>query len=170
MRTPLIKIVVAGDGNVGKTSLIRQYTEGKFEISRVATIGVDFHFHTVQLPDGPVRLSIWDMAGQEHFKFLRSSFYRGSRAAVLVYDVTSPESLEHLVKWREEILQVLPDELFILVGNKIDLDRTQTPEIARRFSEIIKAPYMETSALTGEGVSDLFQMVALLAMTKVSED
>ncbi len=170
MRTPLIKVVVAGDGNVGKTSLIRCYIEGKFEISRVATIGVDFHTHTVQLPDGPVKLSIWDMAGQDHFRFLRSSFYRGSCAAILVYDVTSPESLEHLVKWREEILQVVPDEPFILIGNKIDLERTQDPEIARRFSKMIKAPYLETSALTGEGVSDLFQRVAVLAMTKFSDD
>ncbi len=100
MDTRLIKVVFAGDGNVGKTSLIRSYTEGKFSSSRVKTIGVDFHTHTVVLPQGKVKLSIWDMAGQEHFQFLRSSFYPGSRAAALVYDITLPESLEHLATWR----------------------------------------------------------------------
>ena len=60
---PLLKIVVAGDGNVGKTSLIRQYCEGRFEQSRVATIGVDFQTKMVEIKGKPVKLSIWDMAG-----------------------------------------------------------------------------------------------------------
>ncbi len=163
MSAPLVKVVVAGDGNVGKTSLIRRYTEDKFDISRVATIGVDFHTHTVDFPDGQIRLSIWDMAGQERFKIMRPGFYRGSRAAALVYDVTSPESLEHLVSWRKEILEAVPDQNFIVVGNKIDLDRVQNPDIARRFAESIHAPYLETSALTGEGVTEMFKIMAQIA-------
>lgn len=169
MNIPLVKVVVAGDGNVGKTSLIRLYTEGKFEASRVATIGVDFHIHTVQLPEGPAKLSIWDVAGQEQFRFFRSGFYRGSRATALVYDVTVPTTLEHLVGWREEILEVVPDEKFIVVGNKIDLERVQNPEIAQRFARLIKAPYVETSALTGDGVADLFQTLAVMATTHVDK-
>lgn len=163
MNTPLVKVVFAGDGNVGKTSLIRQYCEGKFEQSRVATIGVDFQTHTVHLPYGAVRLSIWDMAGQERFQVMRPGFYRGSRAAALVYDVTQPISLEHLVGWREEIIKVVPDEKFLVVGNKIDLERVQDPRIARRFAQAIGAPYLETSALTGEGVAELFKWLAVLA-------
>ncbi len=62
------KVVVAGNGNVGKTSLIRRWCEGKFETSRVMTIGVDFQSKLVQLPEGEVKLSIWDMAGQERFR------------------------------------------------------------------------------------------------------
>jgi small GTP-binding protein len=163
MSIPLVKVVFAGDGNVGKTSLIRRYCEGKFEQSRVATIGVDFQTHTVHLPDGAVKLSIWDMAGQERFQIMRPGFYRGSRAAALVYDVTLPVSLEHLVGWREEILNVVPNEKFLVVGNKIDLERVQDPRIARRFAQAIGAPYLETSALMGEGVSELFTQLAILA-------
>lgn len=163
MKTRLLKVVFAGDGNVGKTSLIRSYTEGKFEISRVTTIGVDFHTHTVVLPEGKIRLSIWDMAGQERFQFLRSGFYPGSRAAALVYDVTLPESLEHLAGWRDEILKVVPDERFVVVGNKIDLERAQNPQPAQLFANKIAAPYFETSARTGEGIEAVFKSLAVLA-------
>jgi len=163
MDTPLVKVVFAGDGNVGKTSLIRSYTEGRFETSRVATIGVDFHTHTVDLPQGKIKLSIWDMAGQERFQFLRTGFYPGSRAAALVYDVTAPESLEHLAGWREEILKVVPKIKFIVVGNKADLERAQVPEAARLFAGKIGAAYYETSARTGGGVEELFRSLALLA-------
>lgn len=164
MSTSLIKVVIAGDGSVGKTSLIRRYTEGKFDISRTATIGVDFHTHTVDLPDRQIQLSIWDMAGQERFKIVRPGLYRGSQATALVYDVTVPASLEHLHSWREEILAAVPDQKFIVVGNKIDLERTQEPGPARRFAEAIKAPYLETSALTGEGVTEMFMSLAQTAM------
>ncbi len=164
MSIPTIKVVVAGDGNVGKTSLIRRYTEGKFNISRVATIGVDFYTKTVDLPNGQIRLSIWDMAGQERFQIVRPGFYRGSRAAALVYDVTVPESLEHLQNWREEIIAVIPDQKFVVVANKIDLDRVQNPDEASHFAESIDAPLLETSALTGDGVNEMFLLVAKIAI------
>jgi len=110
-----------------------------------------------------VRLSIWDMAGQERFQFLRADFYRGSRAAALVYDVSSPETLDHLVGWRSEITQVVPDILFVVVGNKIDLKRTTDSQAARGFAERIGCPYLETSALTGQGVAEMFHTLAQLA-------
>lgn len=162
---PLLKVVIAGDGNVGKTSLIRRYCEGKFEASRVATIGVDFQTQTVPLPGGPVRLSIWDMAGQDQFEVVRLGFYRGSRAAALVHDVTESGSLKHLRRWRDEILNVVPDQAFIVVGNKIDLEgeRALPPAAAEAFADWIEAPYLETSALTGRGVRALFETLARLA-------
>ena len=162
---PLVKVAIAGDGNVGKTSLIRLHTKGKFEISRVATIGVDFQTHTEQLPQGSVKLSIWDMAGQERFQFLRADFYRGSRAAALVYDVTAPETLKHLVNWQIEITEVVPGIQLMVVGNKIDLERAHDPQAAKGFAEIIGCPYLETSAFTGEGVADMFRTLAELAVT-----
>jgi len=163
MNPRLLKVVFAGDGNVGKTSLIRSYTEGRFETSRVATIGVDFHTHILDLPQGKIKLSIWDMAGQPRFQFLRTGFYPGSRAAALVYEVTDPESLEHLAGWREEILKVVPQVKFIVVGNKADLERAQGPETALLFAGKIGAAYHETSARTGVGVEELFRSLALLA-------
>jgi small GTP-binding protein len=163
MNPRLVKVVFAGDGNVGKTSLIRSYTEGKFESSRVATIGVDFATHLVDLPQGQVKLSIWDMAGQERFQSLRTGFYPGSRAAALVYDVTAPESLEHLARWRAEILKVVPAEKFVVVANKVDLDPAHKSDLARLFAQKIGAPYFETSARTGAAVEAMFRSMAELA-------
>jgi len=176
---PLLKVVVVGDGAVGKTTLIRRYCEGKFHASRVATIGVDFYTQQVQLPDsagvhtqravrGRVRLSIWDLAGQEQFEVVRTGFYRGSRAAVLVYDVTSTSSLGNLKRWRDEVLEVLPGQPFVVVGNKVDLERTVSPELGRRAAAYFEAPYVETSALTGEGVAELFETLAVLAVRGTS--
>jgi small GTP-binding protein len=160
MGTRLVKVVFAGDGNVGKTSLIRSFTEGKFETARVTTIGVDFHTHTVELPEGKIKLSIWDMAGQEQFQFLRNSFYPGCRAAALIYDVTAPFSLEHLARWRDEILKVVPEAKFVVVGNKADLDRVQGPAMAATFAKRIGAPYFETSARTGQGIEAVIKCLA----------
>ncbi len=160
----VLKVVVAGDGAVGKTSLIRRYCEGKFEHTRVATIGVDFQTQKVELPDRTVKLSIWDMAGQERFAVVRAGFYRGSRAAVLVYDVTEPQSLVDLTRWREEVLTAVQEQPFLVIGNKIDLERVVPTEEGRAFAESIGAPYVETSALTGDGVPTLFETLANLAL------
>ena len=161
---PVLKVVVAGDGNVGKTSLIRRYCEGKFEQTRVATIGVDFQTQTVDLAGKTVKLSIWDMAGQDRFQIIRAGFYRGSRAGALVYDVTEPGSLENLGRWRDEILEAVEQQLFIVVGNKIDLERTQQPEQAQEFANSLQAPSLETSALDGDGVAQLFETLAKLGL------
>ncbi len=161
---PVLKVVVAGDGTVGKTSLVRRFCEGKFEQTRVATIGVDFQTKLVELPGRTVKLSIWDMAGQDRFQVIRSGFYRGSRAAALVYDVTVPETFEHLRRWREEVLQAMPEQPFLVVGNKIDLERVQAREQAEGFATEIQAAYLETSALSGEGVPALFETLARLSL------
>lgn len=163
---PVVKVVVAGDAGVGKTSLIRRYCEGRFEASRVATIGVDFQTQTVPLPGGPVKLSIWDLAGQDHFEFVRRTFYRGSRAAALVYDVTRPETLADLRRWAEEVLANVPEARFLVVGNKVDLPHRSWSEPAQEFAASLEAPYLETSARTGQGVRALFETLARLAATR----
>ncbi len=160
---PVLKIVIAGDGNVGKTSLIRRYCEGKFEQSRVATIGVDFQTRKVELPGGPVKLSIWDMAGQERFQVMREGFYRGSLAAALVYDLTEPKSLENLVKWRKEILKVVPGLPMIVVGNKRDLAPDHPMTHGRMLADKINSYHIATSALTGDGVDEMFTSLAMFA-------
>jgi small GTP-binding protein len=167
-KIPVLKVVIAGDGNVGKTSLVRRYCEGKFEASRVATIGVDFQTKVVELPGGSVKLSIWDMAGQDRFRVVRGGFYRGSLATALVYDVTDPLSIANLEKWYQEIFGITPGQRFIVVGNKIDLERVEQTEAALTFAEKIAAPNLETSALTGEGVADMFTTLATLASSHLS--
>ncbi len=160
---PIIKVVMAGDGGVGKTSLIRRYCTGMFQESRIMTIGVDFHIKIVEVDGKPVKLSIWDIAGQERFGAFRDSFYRGARAVALVYDVADPLSLENLLKWQREIARVSPDCSFMVVGNKIDLPRQVQRPQAESWAQKLKFPYVETSALSGTGVEDFFNVLAQLA-------
>lgn len=158
---PLFKVAVAGDENVGKTSLIRRYCEGKFDTSRIATIGVDFQTKIVELPAGPVKLSIWDMAGQDRFQVVRTGMYRGSRAVALVFDLSTPATLEHLAAWREETKANAPAAKPLVVGNKMDL--TAARGTGKTFAASIGASYIETSAQSGEGLAEMFALLAGLA-------
>ncbi len=127
------------------------------------TIGVDFQIQVVDLGDRTVKLSIWDIAGQERFGSFRASFYRGARAVALVYDVTDPISLRNLPLWQAEIAKVAPQARFVVVGNKIDLERKVPREKVEAWVREIGLPYLETSALTGEGVQAFFTTLARLA-------
>ena len=162
---PTFKVVVAGNGNVGKTSLIRRWCEGKFETSRVMTIGVDFQTKMVSLPEGAVKLSIWDMAGQERFQSARAGFYRGSRAVALVYDLTDSSSLADLKRWAIEIHKAVGWQRYVVVGNKTDLVRATPLAAAQQLAADLRAPHLETSAATGAGVPELFETLARLAST-----
>ena len=160
---PLYKVSIAGDEAVGKTSLIRRYCEGKFEESRVATIGVDFQTKVVDLPAGAVKLSIWDMAGQSRFEVVRTGMYRGSRATALVFDLSNPATLEHLTAWCAEVQANAKATKLLVVGNKLDL--AEARGAGKAFADSIGAAYVETSAQSGEGVAELFTALAGLAST-----
>jgi small GTP-binding protein len=158
------KVIIAGDGSVGKTSLIRRYCEGKFEESRVMTIGVDFQTKTVNLGGRDIKLSIWDVAGQERFGSFRDTFYRGARAVALVYDVTVPQSFHNLGRWRDEIREVAPKVLMVVIANKVDLVGVVPPNEGRKWAKDQGMPFLETSAATGQNVEPLFKGLAHLAV------
>lgn len=160
---PVIKVAIVGDANVGKTSLVRRYSEGKFKQSRVATLGADFQTKVVDLPRGAVKLSIWDMGGQKQFAPVRKVFYSGTSAAALVYDQTSLDSLKNLETWREELQTSANTNNFLVVGNKADLESGIPNGTGERFAEIIGAKLFMTSALDGAGVEEFFYELALMA-------
>lgn len=160
---PVYKVVVAGDGSVGKTSLIRRYCEGKFEQSRLMTIGVDFQTKLVRLNGATFKLSIWDVAGQERFGSFRDTFYLGARALALVYDVTSAESFTNLERWRSEIRGIVPAAPMVLIANKIDLPVQVPADEGRRWARRHHMPFLETSAANGHNVEALFSGLAHLA-------
>ncbi len=163
---PVVKVVVAGDGFVGKTSLIRRYSKGMFQESRVMTIGVDFQTLVVEVYGQPVKLSIWDIAGQERFGSFRGGFYKGAQAVALVYDVTDQISMDNLPRWQAEIAKVAPEARFIVVGNKIDLHRAVSREQAEGWAKSKNFPYIETSALTEAGVKEFFNTLGRLAYSR----
>jgi small GTP-binding protein len=164
---PVAKVVIAGDGRTGKTSLIRRYCTGMFQESRVMTIGVDFQTKEVDVDGRVIKLSIWDIGGQDRFEAFRDAFYRGAKAVALVYDVTDWPSLNNLPRWYAEIRKVMPQARFIVVGNKTDLHRVVPRDRAKAWTNEQHLPYCETSALTGDGVDLFFKALAWLALQGV---
>ena len=112
-----------------------------------------------------VKLQIWDTGGQERFSSIRPMYYRGSLGALLIFDLTSYESFEHLPQWIEEVRSNIKSDVpFLLVGNKSDLldQRAVSIEEINSFTDKFNLYYMETSAKTGEGVGDCFYILACL--------
>jgi small GTP-binding protein len=163
---PIYKVVVAGDGNVGKTSLVRRYCEGRFEESRVMTLGVDFQTKVVTVGEKTVKLSIWDVAGQERFATFRDAFYGGAQAAALVYDVTSRQSFLNLPRWHDEIQSVVPHVPMVVIGNKADLTSEVSEEEVKAWANQFEMPMLLTSAAKGSNVEEFFTGLAWLAIRK----
>lgn len=159
---PLLKVVLLGDGGVGKTSLARRFCEGKFDNSRLMTIGVDFQTKIIELPAGQVKLSIWDLAGQARFQSIREGFYRGSLAAALVYELGNLDTLRSLGNWYREAIKNAPDIKLILVGNKADLVKGQDWE-GEKLGGLLRVPYFRTSAAHGDGVEEMFHELGEIA-------
>uniref|UniRef100_A0A8B9CD68 small monomeric GTPase n=1 Tax=Anser brachyrhynchus TaxID=132585 RepID=A0A8B9CD68_9AVES len=120
----LVKVVMAGESCVGKTSIVRRYTEpgaAATSSSYLATIGIDFKVKPITLNDTRVKLQIWDTAGQERFHTLSTSYFRGAQGFVLVYDITNMDSFQGITSWMKDIHEKAGDEVdVILLGNKCD--------------------------------------------------
>jgi small GTP-binding protein len=165
MRT--FKIVIAGNGRVGKSSLVHRYVAGQFNRSYTVTIGADFASREVELEDETIRLVIWDLAGQRRFHVVRDGFYRGAKVVILVFDITNQQSWDALPLWTEEITQRVPAAQIVIVGNKADLEheRVIPRSAAHRWAQQRRYGYLETSCATGAAVDDLFVGVAHLAVS-----
>lgn len=167
----LFKSIVVGDGGVGKTSLSVRFSKGIFTEDYKMTIGVDFHVKTitVETSEGVMtcKLQLWDTGGQERFGHIRPMYYQGALGAVVVYDLTNRASFEHLSKWIEEVrININYDIPLLLVGSKSDLvdHRTVSIREVNSFAKMFNLFYMETSAKTGEGVTDCFYVLTCLML------
>jgi small GTP-binding protein len=154
------KVVVLGDSGVGKTTLIRRHATGKFQRDISPTIGVDLTCKYYQFPTGfQLMLSIWDVSGEEIYSQVRPIYYGGSAGAMLVFDLTRPESFSRMKAWFLDLRANLKDEVpTVFLGNKKDLvgGRSVTETEARKLAESYGSKYFETSALTGENVDKAF--------------
>uniref|UniRef100_A0A914KWZ6 Ras-related protein Rab-21 n=1 Tax=Meloidogyne incognita TaxID=6306 RepID=A0A914KWZ6_MELIC len=135
------KVVLLGEGAVGKTSLMLRYTENKFINEHISTIQAAFASKHLIVDNERVELAIWDTAGQERFHALGPIYYRDSHGALLVYDITDRRSFERVKKWVEELLQMLGDTVVLfVVGNKIDLESSRVvsvEEAAKGWSDFL---------------------------------
>lgn len=166
----LFKVIIVGDGAVGKTTLATHFTYGRFIEYYKMTIGVDFFIKDVQIGDDMVKLQIWDTAGQERFAFIRPTYYSGTSGGLMVFDVNRSESFKSLDKWIAEVRTNCGDIPLLLLGNKIDLDMRQVKKSqAEKYAKKNDLLYYETSAKTGEQVFDVFSELANILYTKYKE-
>jgi len=159
----LFKLVLIGDSGVGKSCLLLRFADDNFTDSYISTIGVDFRFRTITIDKKTVKLQIWDTAGQERFRTITSAYYRGADGIIMVYDVTSSESFDHVEEWLSEVDRYANENTSkLLVGNKADLvDEKQVPEeTAQRFADKLGISFLETSAKTATNVDAAFLTMA----------
>lgn len=148
---------------VGKSCLLLQFTDKRFQPVHDLTIGVEFGARMINLQDKLVKLQIWDTAGQESFRSITRSYYRGAAGALLVYDITRRDTFQHLGRWLEEARQHSQSNMVImLIGNKNDLEhrRAVSTEEGQAFADANGLIFMETSAKTAHNVEEAFLKTA----------
>jgi len=158
-----LKMVVIGDPSVGKSSLIRRYSDNKFEDNYIPTIGTDFNLKLVKIPEvAEVSIQIWDIGGHEQFSTIRQFYYQGANSAVIVYDTTRKETFKSIKYWYDDLKKWAGKVPIAILGNKCDLkdDKHVTEGDKTRLSARISATWYETSAKTGENVNTAFEELA----------
>ena len=162
------KLILGGDGGVGKTSMVHRFVEDAFQTDYKSTIGTSIMKKecTFDGLESKVRFVIWDLAGQAQFKRVRASYLTNAEAGILVYDVTRRDTYTNIKTWYNEIKESTPTIHLILVGNKIDLGKEVSTEEGQALANKLGLSYIETSAKTGENINDAFKMLALQMIKK----
>eukprot|EP00928_Gymnodinium_smaydae_P062929 TRINITY_DN46656_c0_g1_i1.p1 TRINITY_DN46656_c0_g1~~TRINITY_DN46656_c0_g1_i1.p1 ORF type:complete len:371 (-),score=45.98 TRINITY_DN46656_c0_g1_i1:123-1235(-) len=174
MGEPLtVKLLLLGDGTVGKSQLITRYVESRFDPNFIVSIGVRTMQKTMARRGNKVKVQIWDAAGNEKFCTISPAYYASAEAVLLVYDITNHESFEHVEYWRQQVAEHgRPDVPIIILGNKTDLvdEHMVSLRVPReeeeRLSHQIGAPIFAGSAKTGEGVDEVFGSLVDAALEK----
>ncbi|NXK90883.1 RB39B protein, partial [Formicarius rufipectus] len=160
------RVIMLGDSTVGKSSLLRRYTEGVFLDAANQTVGVDFYVQFVELEPGlRVKLQFWDTAGQERFRSVTRSYYRNSAGAMLLFDITNRASFESARRWHRDVADTVQPfcTVFLLVGHKSDLggQRRVARGEAEGLAASLGAQYVETSAKDASNVALAFRMLTV---------
>ncbi|KAM9488546.1 ras-related protein Rab-42b [Clarias gariepinus] len=160
------RIIMLGDSTVGKSSMLKRYTENQFLECINETVGVDFYVHFLEVEPGMmIKLQFWDTAGQERFRSVTRSYYRNSVGGMLVFDVGNRASFEHVRDWYAEVCEhVMPNSMiFALVGHKSDREvegqRTVTKDEAEKLASQLRIPYVEASSKTGQNIPECFEVL-----------
>ncbi len=158
-----LKIMVAGDGGVGKTTLLRKYVSGTFSPDTYMTIGIEFHVKRTQCNGRSYTLQLWDLGGQPRFRFMLCSYCLGAGGAMLLFDLTRMNSLDSLSGWITDVLRKQYPTLPILIcGTKADVAGERTvsrDDVLAAAQTLYCCGYVEVSAKTGQNVDLAFDLI-----------
>ena len=161
----IFKVLLLGNSDVGKSSLLLRYVDSVWSDTFVPTIGVDFKVKTIEIGGKKVKLQIWDTAGQERFRTVVSTYFRGAHGIFLIYDITNRDSFKNLENWLIEIEKNASENVLkILIGNKNDLEdeRDITPDEGKAFANRNGMQFIETSAKMNTNVNEAFETLGKL--------
>lgn len=157
------KIILLGDPEVEKTTLAQRFCLDLFDPLERLAIGVDFYVKTIELQGKKIKLQIWDVGGEERFRFLLSSYCLGANAAMIIYDITNSKTLDQISEWAKIVREKASDIPIMLIGDKLDLEESR--ELNREVGiEIVKkynlSCYSEISIKTGQNIEKSFESLA----------
>ena len=158
----ILKILTAGEGGVGKTTLLHRFVEGKFSAETKMTIGVEFFLKELEIDDKHCTLQLWDFGGQQRFRFLLESYVLGAKGALLMFDLTRPITLENLEQWINIVRRSNPNLPILFLGTKNDL--TDQIMVDDSYAESFKDEfnllgYLRISSKSGENVNKAFNIL-----------
>lgn len=158
------KVVLLGEGRVGKTSILLRYIKGEYYEHQSSTLQASYLDKQICVGAGSAKVAIWDTAGQERFHALGPIYYRDADGALLVYDITDMESFKKVQKWVKELRKIVGCDIIIAIaGNKFDLNRSSAVDEseALSYAESVGASHFYTSAKTNHGLDDVFKDLAI---------
>jgi len=167
------KVVLLGEGCVGKTSLVLRYCQDKFNDKHLTTLQASFLNRRMNIDGKKVNLAIWDTAGQERFHALGPIYYRDSNGAILVYDITDEDSFQKVKNWVKELKKMLGDDICLCIaGNKIDLEKDRHVEASEgeAYAQSVKAKHYHTTAKLNKGIDEMFLDLTKRMMAKQEEE
>ena len=169
----VLKIIVIGPGGVGKSSIIRRFVKNEFSFDYKFTIGVEINSKLVEFErDSFALLTIWDIGGQKRFKILRRNFYEGTYGALVVFDLSRPQTFSKMKEWLSDLNVIIEEKVpIVILGNKSDL----VPKIGEsfdqndiiHFAEKLDYTYLETSAKTGENIQEAFAQLTRIIVKNI---
>lgn len=160
-----VKVVILGRSDVGKTCLMERYLRGRF-VESTPTVGAAFGAKKATVGDRTITLGLWDTAGSERYQSMSKIYYRSAFAAIVCFDLTSAESFEKLKFWCDEVRVHEPNTLIYICGTKADLvvndfsTRAVDPADVEAQVASLSSEFFETSAITGDGLEELFAHIA----------
>lgn len=156
------KLLILGDSSVGKTCFLLRYCDNLYNENHIATIGVDYRVKNIEIENSKIKLQVWDTAGQDRFKSITKSYYKGAHGILLLFDITSRESFHNIRSWVDTIKNnTVIGAPIILIANKIDLtdSRVISKEEAEEFANSKDLIYIESSARLNTNVKESFMML-----------